>query len=295
MMVTKFLPFPRDVSQFHLYHFLGVCKSNVSLGRELWYPCPTPLTTSQAFPFFNLPSNKGLLGFAPPRQRCLVGETKFREGRFGKEAWWKLVSKNGRVEADFLNCGYPLEGAWNILPRSLGYFRFFRLSLSPLGGANGPNGQKTWSGIFFGQSNSGIARNNLRYFGIPFGWDLVGCFSWKRSDQVAYHLLTWNPNDTCFEWKRPCFGGLKHQNRGQTGSRYIYIYIEGMLGLYLVAPSSQWSAWQWNMCVWWVRKIPTAEQQDTLKRLEEVWNFYPLRKLTCPMKWDHSKGHFIFQ
>ena len=35
------------------------------------------------------------------------------------------------------------------------------------------------------------------------------------------NMYTWNPNDPCFEWKRPCFGGLNHQNRGQTGSRYI--------------------------------------------------------------------------
>ena len=38
------------------------------------------------------------------------------------------------------------------------------------------------------------------------------------------YWYTWKPNDTCFDWKGPCFGGLKPQNRGQTGSRYIYIY-----------------------------------------------------------------------
>ena len=32
-------------------------------------------------------------------------------------------------------------------------------------------------------------------------------------------ISTWNPNDPCFDWKRPCFGGSKAQNRGQTGSR----------------------------------------------------------------------------
>ena len=32
---------------------------------------------------------------------------------------------------------------------------------------------------------------------------------------------TWNPNDPCFDWKRPCFEGFNHQNRGQTGSRYM--------------------------------------------------------------------------
>ena len=30
---------------------------------------------------------------------------------------------------------------------------------------------------------------------------------------------TWNANDPWFDWKRPCFAGLKPQNRGQTGSR----------------------------------------------------------------------------
>ena len=35
----------------------------------------------------------------------------------------------------------------------------------------------------------------------------------------------WNPNDPCFAWKGPCFGGFNPQNRGQTGSRAIYIYI----------------------------------------------------------------------
>ena len=34
-------------------------------------------------------------------------------------------------------------------------------------------------------------------------------------------VYTWNPNDPCFDWKRPCFGGCNNQYRGQTGSRYI--------------------------------------------------------------------------
>ena len=36
---------------------------------------------------------------------------------------------------------------------------------------------------------------------------------------------TWNPTDPCFDWKRPCFGGLTFKNRGHLGSIYIYIYI----------------------------------------------------------------------
>ena len=51
-------------------------------------------------------------------------------------------------------------------------------------------------------------------------------------EMIGYYIMiyemkihTWNPNDPCFDWKRPCFGGLKLQNRGQTGSMYIYIDI----------------------------------------------------------------------
>ena len=36
-------------------------------------------------------------------------------------------------------------------------------------------------------------------------------------------IYTWNLNDPCFDWQRPCFWGLKPKNRGQTGSRYIYL------------------------------------------------------------------------
>ena len=39
------------------------------------------------------------------------------------------------------------------------------------------------------------------------------------------YIYTWNPNDPCFDWKRPSFGGFNPENKGQTGSRYIYIYV----------------------------------------------------------------------
>ena len=50
-------------------------------------------------------------------------------------------------------------------------------------------------------------------------WSLFSANFW-----VIWYLIldTWNPNDPC--WKGPCFGGLKSNNRGQIGSRYIYIY-----------------------------------------------------------------------
>ena len=34
-----------------------------------------------------------------------------------------------------------------------------------------------------------------------------------------------NPNDPCFDWKRPCFEGLTFKNRGHLGSIGRYIYI----------------------------------------------------------------------
>ena len=37
------------------------------------------------------------------------------------------------------------------------------------------------------------------------------------------YMYTWNPNDPCFDWKRPCVGGLTFKNRGHLGSRYIKI------------------------------------------------------------------------
>ena len=49
---------------------------------------------------------------------------------------------------------------------------------------------------------------------------------------ILYILYTWNPNDPCFDWKRPCFGGLTFENRGHLGSndgsrpdRVLYFHI----------------------------------------------------------------------
>ena len=41
--------------------------------------------------------------------------------------------------------------------------------------------------------------------------------SWNKS--LLSPLYTWNPNDPCFGWKGPCFGGLTFKNRGHWGSR----------------------------------------------------------------------------
>ncbi len=39
--------------------------------------------------------------------------------------------------------------------------------------------------------------------------------------QPLVSIYTWDPNDPCFGWKRPCFGGLTCKNSGHLGSRYI--------------------------------------------------------------------------
>ena len=44
---------------------------------------------------------------------------------------------------------------------------------------------------------------------------------------IEVHRFTWNPNDPCFCWKGPCFGGLKPKNRGQRGSRQVVKCFQG--------------------------------------------------------------------
>ena len=48
----------------------------------------------------------------------------------------------------------------------------------------------------------------------------------KGTNMCVYiYIYTWNPNDPCFDWKSPCFGGLTFKNRGHLGSRYVYLYL----------------------------------------------------------------------
>ena len=43
-------------------------------------------------------------------------------------------------------------------------------------------------------------------------------------------MYTWNPNDPCFDWKRPCFGGVDLQKQRSFGLQvYIYICIWHMI------------------------------------------------------------------
>ena len=51
----------------------------------------------------------------------------------------------------------------------------------------------------------------------PFTW-------WKTPQNFnEWNLnisVSWNSNDPCFDWKRPCFGGLTFKNSGHFGSRF---------------------------------------------------------------------------
>ena len=40
-----------------------------------------------------------------------------------------------------------------------------------------------------------------------------------------------------FDWKRPCFGGFNYQNRGQLGSRNVYIQLPATNTSHLPAPA----------------------------------------------------------
>ena len=51
---------------------------------------------------------------------------------------------------------------------------------------------------------------------------------------IRDYLYTWNPNDPCFGWKRPCFGGLTFKNRGHLGFRYIYIFTRWWFELFFI-------------------------------------------------------------
>ena len=59
------------------------------------------------------------------------------------------------------------------------------------------------------------AKKNNRYIYIYKNKSINTCYK---------YIYTWNLNDPCFGWKRPCFGGLTFKNRGHLGSRYIIYY-----------------------------------------------------------------------
>ena len=58
---------------------------------------------------------------------------------------------------------------------------------------------------------------------------------------TLHPVYTWNPNDRCFDWKRPCFGGLTFKIRGHLSSRHPSNFsdLKGDLGPQKVAFGSE--------------------------------------------------------
>ena len=63
--------------------------------------------------------------------------------------------------------------------------------------------------------------NQYRTYGL--GWPAILDGGAVYTIDYIY-IYAWNPNDPCFDWKRPCFAGLTFKNRGYFGSSCIYIY-----------------------------------------------------------------------
>ena len=51
-------------------------------------------------------------------------------------------------------------------------------------------------------------------------WEMPTFIGFNVIQDTEKCVSTENPNDHCFAWKRPCFGGLTFKNRGHLGSRY---------------------------------------------------------------------------
>ena len=78
----------------------------------------------------------------------------------------------------------------------------------------------------------GMSTNNVSFFSLQVlkseTHDL--CFLIHIWSHVVYiyiytnYIHTWNPNDPGFDYKRSCFGGFNHQNRGRSQVPGIYIY-----------------------------------------------------------------------
>ena len=65
----------------------------------------------------------------------------------------------------------------------------------------------------------------------PYTLSVAGNESWLKGScpfkrKVRELLYTWNPNDPCFDWKRPSFGGCpKIEDKQVPGKLYICVWI----------------------------------------------------------------------
>ena len=72
-------------------------------------------------------------------------------------------------------------------------------------------------------------------------WSFLVGWIFTKNRHSHIYTYTWNPNDPCFDWKRPCFGGLTFKNRGHFCSRYICIVMSKWASWTLISPT-KWRA-----------------------------------------------------
>ena len=102
---------------------------------------------------------------------------------------------------------------------------------------------------------------------------LWGCRSTSIYDFWRVHIFvicirTWNPNDPCFDWKRHCFGGFNHQNRGQTGSRCVLnLWVGDYLNISVQQSQYIFFLWFKRPSIQWAKKNIQTETE----MMTEMW------------------------
>ena len=119
----------------------------------------------------------------------------------------------------------------------------------------------------------GIAKRRGNGFGSTDTW------------RVHFENQAWNPNDPLFGRKGPCFGGFEPKNRGQKGSRGMYMginWIQISMGRALIIPPKQlqvkireyhsyFSTDQDSLHGWTLQTKP----RPTVIHLETMYDIYP--------------------
>ena len=91
------------------------------------------------------------------------------------------------------------------------------------------------TGVNFTDCSQGVLRTvdaPSLLFRLNRALELIRCCEKELCEiQTINNLLTTlNPVKLCFDTKRPYFGWLVVQNRGHSGSRYIYVYTDVLQG-----------------------------------------------------------------
>ena len=99
---------------------------------------------------------------------------------------------------------------------------------------------------------------------------------------VGIHNIatTWNPNDPCFDWKRPCFRGLTLKNRGHWGSRYSWLFGSYKHGCLF----SELSLFFFFMCLEMFTEHPKKKHKNNSAEMNES------HQMGCPSPRKISKS-----